>query len=212
MGGSRFFSIDWIVQDTGYTPARTVFLTSVDQSQYNYDINEYLEKDMLPPKFEPKPHDFGLLPLPYTVSGLEDEDGVGAADTTGFRLDIHKLVVIGVPHVLQNNDQPSMNKSKAISFKQICCMIKNFNQLCLSFENTPSPEARSDSECPDEELSPSSSQQSEGSEESSLSWSQPKYFVKEKYRRIFEPQRQANPREAEVKAADEGVNPKKSKA
>jgi hypothetical protein len=187
MGGSRFFSIDWIVRDTGYTPARTVFLTSVDQSQYNYDINEYLEKDMLPPKFEPQPNDFGLLPLPYTVSALEDEERASATDLTGFRLDIHKLVVVGVPHVLQNNDQPSMNKSKAISFKQICCMVKNFNQLCLSFENTPSPEARSDSELPDEEMSLSGSQQSEGSDESSLSWSQPKYFVKDKYRRIFEP-------------------------
>lgn len=126
---------------------------------------------MLPPKFEPKPHDFGLLPLPYTVSALDEDERGSATDTTGFRLDIHKLVVIGVPHVLQNNDQPSLNKSKAISFKQICCMIKNFNQLCLSFENTPSPEGRSDSELPDEEMSQSGSQPSEGSEESSMSWS-----------------------------------------
>lgn len=66
-------------------------------------------------------------------------------------------------------------------------MIKNFNQLCLSFENTPSPEVHSDSESPDEEISLSGSQQSEGSEESSVSWTQPKYFVKEKYRRIFLP-------------------------
>lgn len=127
MGGSRFFSIDRIVNDTGYTPAQTVFLTSVDQSQYNYDINEYLEKEVMPPKFEPKPHDFGLLPLPYTVSRLEQDTSSSSSNLKGFQLDLHKLVVIGVPHVLQNNDQPSMNKSKAMSFKHIYRMIKNFN-------------------------------------------------------------------------------------
>jgi len=70
-GGSRSFSIDRIMHETSYTPAKTVFLTSVDQSQYNYDINEYLEKDAMPPAIEPKNHDFGLLPLPYTVRKIE---------------------------------------------------------------------------------------------------------------------------------------------
>ena len=42
---SRFFSIDKIMKDTGFTPASTMFMTSVDQTSYSYDVNEYLEKD-----------------------------------------------------------------------------------------------------------------------------------------------------------------------
>lgn len=80
----------------------------------------------MPPKFEPKPHDFGLLPLPYTISKEKDAT-TKYSSSHAFRLNLHKLVVIGVPHVLQNNDHPSLNKSKAISFKHIYRMIKNFN-------------------------------------------------------------------------------------
>jgi hypothetical protein len=46
--------LDKILKDTVYTASRTLFLTSVDQNQYNYDINEYLEKDEVPPAIEPK--------------------------------------------------------------------------------------------------------------------------------------------------------------
>ena len=61
------------MKETGFTPATTMFLTSVDQTAYNIDINEYLEKDQMPPEIEPKMDDFGLLPLPYTLN-LEDEE------------------------------------------------------------------------------------------------------------------------------------------
>lgn len=44
-GSTRYFAMDRIISDTGYTPTQTIFLTAVDQSQHNVDINEYLEKD-----------------------------------------------------------------------------------------------------------------------------------------------------------------------
>ena len=47
----------------------------------------------------------------------------------------HKLVIIGVPHILPNNVQPSLNKAKSISFKHISSILKNFYELCLQFNN-----------------------------------------------------------------------------
>lgn len=52
-------------------------------------------------------------------------------------MDFHKLVIIGVPHMMPNNDQPALNKPKAVSFKHITGMIKNFDQLCVSLEHAP---------------------------------------------------------------------------
>ena len=36
---------------------------------------------------------------------------------------------------MQNNDNPELNKTKAISFEHVQNMIKNFYQLCSSFES-----------------------------------------------------------------------------
>lgn len=44
-----------------------------------------------------------------------------------------------------------------------------------------------------------------------MDFGQPKYFVKEKYRRIFDPRKQAGKKEAEASAVDDGTNPNKIK-
>ena len=60
----------------------------------------------MPPQIDPKMDDFGLLPLPYTLN-LEDEDS--EIDNPNIlekeiKMDFHKLVIIGVPHMMPNND------------------------------------------------------------------------------------------------------------
>ena len=164
------------MNETMYTPSKTVFLTSVDQSQYSFDINEYLDRDEMPPPINPRAHDCGLLPLPYTI----DKDDPAEE---GTRLNFHKLVIIGVPHVLQNNDQPHLNKAKAISFKHIYSMIKNFYQLCLSIEKTAN----------EQEITESGKIENEGSfsmEESSReSASSQEYRHNAKYSFLFAPGR-----------------------
>lgn len=110
-------------------------------------------------------------------------------------------MVIGVPHVLQNNDHPSLNKSKAISFKHIYRTIKNFNQLCLSFENQPEPPdipVRQPDEEEDSESLYDSSVDDSDDEDTEPADRPTKYFVKEKYRRLYDPQRTLAVKETEV--------------
>ena len=52
-------------------------------------------------------------------------------------MEFHKIVIIGVPHMMPNNDQPALNKPKAVIFKHITGMIKNFDQLCVTLEHAP---------------------------------------------------------------------------
>jgi len=53
-------------------------------------------------------------------------------------MDFHKLVVVGVPHALQNNGVPSM-QGRAMSFKNIFNVLKNFLELCKSIEKAAQP-------------------------------------------------------------------------
>jgi hypothetical protein len=55
----------------------------------------------MPPPVEPKLDDFGLLPMPFTLKNEETPSTV--EDASNFQLTFHKLVIVGVPHVLPNN-------------------------------------------------------------------------------------------------------------
>ena len=127
-GDGRFFSIDQILYDTGYTAAKTLFVASLDQQNAPpLDLSESLvDKGASALPQGPKPEDFGLLPLPYT---LEECDG-----PSRFQMDFHKLVVLGVPHALQNSSGVMTRPAKAMSFKHICSVLKHFYELCESIQ------------------------------------------------------------------------------
>lgn len=77
-----------------YSPARTLFVTSVDQSRQAFDVGDYLEKGASPPDFPPQADDFGLIPLPFTATEH--------SKAYSYELEFLKLVVLGVPHAGQS--------------------------------------------------------------------------------------------------------------
>jgi len=132
-GDGRFFSIDKILYDTGYTAAKTLFVASLDQQNVPpLDLSETLvDKGSTALGLRPRAEDFGLLPLPYS---LVECDG-----PSRFRMDFHKLVVLGVPHAMQNSSGHVARPARTMSFKHICSVLKHFFELCQSIEKAAGP-------------------------------------------------------------------------
>jgi hypothetical protein len=48
-----------------------------------------------------------------------------------FELRFHKMIVVGFPHLMQNNDFSHHNKMRGVCFTHICRIIRDFIQLCI---------------------------------------------------------------------------------
>jgi hypothetical protein len=199
-GEGRFFSPDRILYETGYSAAKTLFVTPLEQTHAQpLDLNDTLDKGGTHPLQapDPAPQDFGLLPLPYTMPVREG--------LNSFRMDFHKLVVVGVPHAQQSSGSAQGGKARAMSFKHICSVLKNFHELCESIERA-ARQARKEAGSPrNGSAAGSSAGGSESSDDdSSYDDSDLEYAVKPKYRRLYDPAAE-DPRLPSGRPQDGGV-------